>query len=143
MFRLRSKGVAKQNLPALGERVDACLIAQLTGMTRQHITRLCRGGNVPGAYQSKGGHWRFRWSQQLAVWVSQRMPDKLMPGELSQVRADKIHDEICACMELQQLIERRLKKLRRISAAIQPVPLGLFTDPSRGLLPLPQAPSSD
>ena len=66
----------KQKPVRFGERIDASVIAQLVGCSRQHLTRKCRAGRVPGAYQSKGGHWRARWSRWLAEWVveNSRLP---------------------------------------------------------------------
>jgi hypothetical protein len=56
--------------PNLGSRVDASELALMWGITRQHLTRLCREDKVPSAYRTKGGHWRFRWSNELAAAIN-------------------------------------------------------------------------
>ncbi len=56
----------KQNI---GTRVSASELALALGITRQHLTRLCRAGGVPGSYRTKGGHWRFRWVANLKKWT--------------------------------------------------------------------------
>jgi hypothetical protein len=81
MFRSRGKWSVKENLPAFGQRVDASFLAGLVGMTRQHMTRLCRTGKIPSAYQSTGGHWRFRWSIELDEWVQQLAPKPEEPRD--------------------------------------------------------------
>lgn len=43
-------------------------IARKLGYTRQHFTRLCRGGTVPGARQTKGGHWRIAVTKGFVAW---------------------------------------------------------------------------
>ncbi len=43
-------------------------IARKLGYTRQHFTRLCRGGTVPGARQTKGGHWRVAVTKGFLAW---------------------------------------------------------------------------
>jgi hypothetical protein len=45
-------------------------IARKLGYTRQHFTRLCRGGTVPGARQTKGGHWRVSQTKAFAAWFA-------------------------------------------------------------------------
>ena len=59
--------MSKPNI--FGNRVTAAELAEMLGITRQHLTRLCRAGSVPNAYQTKGGHWRFRWSAELESMV--------------------------------------------------------------------------
>jgi len=49
-------------------------VARRVGLTRQHMTRLCRNGDVPGAYQTAGGHWRVGDSLSLARWILARAP---------------------------------------------------------------------
>jgi hypothetical protein len=115
-FRFRGKGSLKENLPAFGERVDASFLAALTGMTRQHVTRLCRAGKVPGAYQSKGGHWRCRWSAMLARWVNENLSHKGAVGAAHggwTKRAQRLDDEILACAEVIKFAQSRLRVLRR------------------------------
>ena len=68
-----------------GNRVTAAELAEILGITRQHLTRLCRAGSVPNAYQTKGGHWRFRWSAKLEamVRVPSRGPGFMRTGSVS------------------------------------------------------------
>ncbi len=115
-FRFRSKGMKKQNLPAFGERVDASFVAALVGMTRQHVTRLCRAQKIPGAYQSKGGHWRFRWSGELYGWVNANLSGAGVFGagdaEAWATRAKRIDDELLACAEVAAAADKRARVLR-------------------------------
>jgi excisionase family DNA binding protein len=36
------------------------LLAAEMGVTRRTVQRWCEAGKVPGAYRTKGGHWRLR-----------------------------------------------------------------------------------
>ena len=145
MFHLALKRFNKRNPPALGERIDASFIALLTGCTRQHLTRLCRSGKVPNVYQSKGGHWRARWSRDLALWiaVNQRLPVRY-PADIRGRKLAMLHEEKCALSEARQLISRRLSAATEASARISAVnvPASYFQEliynPLRGSEQLPQ-----
>lgn len=144
MFRSALKEIKKRKHPALGERVDASFVALITGCSRQHLTRLCRKGKVPGAYQSKGGHWRARWSRDLAFWIAanQRLSGRYPPDIRGQKLA-MLEQEACALMEAKQLISRRLSAIieaqSRISSNGLPVTYytELIDNPLRGLSELP------
>lgn len=107
MFHLAHKRFNKRNLPALGERVDASFIALLTGCTRQHLTRLCRSGKVPNAYQSKGGHWRARWSRDLAHWIaSNQRLSSAAPASIREQRLLHLQKQSNGFSEIEILIRR-------------------------------------
>lgn len=118
-FRFRAKGQCKQNIPAAGERIDASFLAKLVGVSRQHITHLCRKGSIPGSYQSKGGHWRFRWSRELKDWASGeiRQTSPVFPESAYAKRAETLVDEMLSVREIAnfaRLRERALyKQLQR------------------------------
>ena len=120
----------KQKPVRFGERIDASVIAQLAGCSRQHLTRKCRAGKVPGAYQSKGGHWRARWSQWLAEWVveNSRLPAASGIVEWSANPAEQL-EQLRRCIrrftEVEQLKKLRSQLTRRIQKlkAIQDAPL--------------------
>lgn len=145
MFRLALKRIKKQNQLALGERVDASFIALLVGCTRQHLTRLCRNGKVPCAYQSKGGHWRSRWTRDLAYWIAanQRLSVRY-PAGLRGRKFAMLEEEVSALREAAQLISRRLSATIEARNRISPngIPemyyTDLITNPLRGLEKLPQ-----
>jgi hypothetical protein len=114
-FRFRAKGLEKQKLPNAGQRVDASFLAALVGVSRQHITQLCRNGAIPGRYQSKGGHWRFRWSGELSNWVAGeiRYGSKVAPDSSFLRRAEIIAEEMVAWCEIGNLANAREKALRK------------------------------
>ena len=120
----------KQKTAQFGERIDASVIAQLAGCSRQHLTRLCRAGKVPGAYQSKGGHWRARWSRFLAEWleINSRMPGEggvvAWSEDLAEQRQQLLgsqgrYCEVESLKKLRSQLTRRIQKLK----AIQDAPL--------------------
>jgi hypothetical protein len=53
------------------------LLASEMGVTRRTVTRWCEAGKVPGAYRTKGGHWRLRKSRRLAT-CRRRYDDKII-----------------------------------------------------------------
>ena len=144
------KGIKNRNHFALGERVDASFVALITGCTRQHLTRLCRKGKVPGAYRSKGGHWLARWSRDLAFWIAanQRLSVR-HPPDLRGQKLAMLEQEVYALIEAQTLISRRLSAMSAARNRISPegVPVTYYTElvnnPLRGLeeLPWPSKPA--
>ena len=44
------------------------LLASEMGVTRRTVTRWCAAGKVPGAYRTKGGHWRLRKPRRPLNW---------------------------------------------------------------------------
>ena len=118
----------KQKPVRFGERIDASVIAQLVGCSRQHLTRKCRAGVVPGAYQSKGGHWRARWSSWLVDWVEKnsRLPAESGIVEWSAIPAEQIKQlrrserryiEVQKLEKLRSQLTRRIQKLKAIQDA--------------------------
>jgi hypothetical protein len=116
---LPSKRSNKRNIPDLGERVDVAFIAFLLGYTRQHTTRLCRAAKVPGAYTSKGGHWRARWSESLASWVRQNQTFKTQDRNTRGRAWAKVWDELQAANEAMQLLAVRKEKLTAMLAKLE------------------------
>ena len=146
-FRFPSKQAIERNLRG-GSKVDASFVASLAGMTRQHVTRLCRKGILPGAYQTKGGHWRLRWSEGLANWIAQNQK----PEGLSRVKGDEtkadLEQRLCAVWEMKQLLERKAAMLQKLQRHFERAPdLGpqgraipeLLANPFRGLVRLPES----
>jgi hypothetical protein len=41
------------------------LLASEMGVTRRTVTRWCTAGKVPGAYRTRGGHWRLRKPRRI------------------------------------------------------------------------------
>lgn len=144
-FRSPSRRSEKWNKPKFGERVDASFVAGLMGCTRQHLTRLCRAGKVPGAYQSIGGHWRMRWSRQLAISIAsnQRFPSTI-PAGTREERMRVILDQVDALSEQRTLIDRKISRLwtAHSKVSLDGIPisgLAAFADKlTRGSQPLPQ-----
>ena len=44
------------------------LLAKEMGVSRRTVQRRCEAGNVPGAYRTKGGHWRLRKPTRIKRW---------------------------------------------------------------------------
>lgn len=135
-----SRRSSKRNIPALGERVDLRFLALLLGVTRQHASRLCRAGKVPGAYQSQGGHWRARWSAQLHNWVKVNQTFKTVSREARGRAWAQVWDEWCAGREAIHLLAARDSKLRQLikrleaTKSIPPTAMAAFADsPMRGM----------
>lgn len=78
-------------------------LARSMGYSRQHLTRLCRSGKVPGARVTRGGHWRVFTSKELARWVAIRAPQAVKTNDESLAHFRKLVDE-----------EYRLKAARTI-----------------------------
>lgn len=86
---------------------------------------------VPGAYQSKGGHWRARWSRFLAEWleINSRMPGEgrvvAWSEDLAEQRQQLIgstgrYREVDSLIKLRSQLTRRIQKLKAIRDA--PIP---------------------
>jgi hypothetical protein len=115
-FRLASQCIEKQNLLAFGARVDASEIAEMIGVSRQHVTRLCRHGAVPGAYQSKGGHWRARWSGELVEWVRVNTTKLEQPFPTDELALLRLLDET---LRRQAAVDRVAKAVRQESRRLE------------------------
>lgn len=66
-------------------------LAELTKFSARQIQRFACAGEIPGAYRTKGGHWRFPEGEDLRLWV--RVARKLrnappMPRGKSRFGAD-------------------------------------------------------
>lgn len=127
--------------PNMGVRIDASDLALMLGITRQHLTRLSRAGHVPGAYRTKGGHWRYRWNESLAATAHAYL-DKYGPltrtlherggrslplasglgSNLTQteigLKVIDIHDDSDAIDEAIKVLRRRKAALHRAGSAI-------------------------
>lgn len=93
--------------------MDASFLGCLVGVTRQHITRLCRSGKIPGAYQSKGGHWRFRWSSELSQWANIECDRRIFDARRALISRDKLYKESFTLYRLQDIIAKRHAEVRR------------------------------
>jgi hypothetical protein len=49
-------------------------LASQMGVSRRTATRWCAAGKVPGAYRTKGGHWRVR-RRRRKYWISDRIAE--------------------------------------------------------------------
>jgi hypothetical protein len=136
-FRFPSKQAIERNLRG-GSKVDASFVALLAGMTRQHVTRLCRKGILLGAYQTKGGHWRLRWSEGLANWIAQNQkPERLSREKGDETKAD-LQQRLCAVREMQQLLNRKAAMLQKLQRHFERAPdLGLEGPAIAELLAIP------
>ena len=65
-------------------------LALWAGFTRQHVTRLCRAGVVPGAFQTRGGHWRVRPSAALARWIAAEGDRRGRPVHSADVKGQSV-----------------------------------------------------
>jgi hypothetical protein len=52
------------------------LLATEMGVTRRTVARWCAAGKVPGAYRTRGGHWRLRKPRRETCWG--RYDDKIV-----------------------------------------------------------------
>ena len=44
-------------------------LAELTKFSARQIQRFACAGEIPGAYRTKGGHWRFPDGENLKLWI--------------------------------------------------------------------------
>ena len=93
--------------------MDASFLGFLVGVTRQHITRLCRSGKIPGAYQSKGGHWRFRWSNELSQWANIECDRRIFDARRARISHEKLVKESYTLYRLRDMIEKRHAEVQR------------------------------
>jgi|UniRef100_UPI00404B4048 hypothetical protein len=102
-------------LPVFGERVNATEIAEIIGCTRQHFTRLCRSGQVPAAYQSKGGHWRVRWTKELASWIAKHWTSGPLPK--GEPTISGFYEFTVGVLALRQMKKALVTRIRRAERA--------------------------
>lgn len=86
MFHSTQEDTKKRNIFQTGTTVRISELGEVIGLTRQHMTRLCRGGKIPEAYQTKGGHWRIRWSLRLAAMCRPKELGQSERSDLDQLR---------------------------------------------------------
>ena len=113
----------------IGTSFTASEVAKLARMTRQHLTRLCRQGEVPGAFRTKGGHWRVSPSKKLNAWlgrpdVSPKNYDDILL-EVGRVAAEQYQYEVAAAAinRTKRRLERRLRVLAALAKTeVKPKP---------------------
>ena len=112
---LRKTRRKKREMPLKpGNRMDASEIAEWMGISRQHFTLLCRKGQVPNAYQSRGGHWRVRYSKEFEAWFLLRvgMPtDFFIKGPVPENYED-FNDRMVEERRQVEMLEKALKMRR-------------------------------
>lgn len=54
-------------------------LALLTGYSSRQIQRFAANGEIPKAWLTKGGHWRFPESEELKKWVATAKKVKIAP----------------------------------------------------------------
>ena len=117
---LRKTRRKKREMPLNpGNRMDASEIAEWMGISRQHFTLLCRKGEVPNAYQSRGGHWRVRYSKDFEEWFLLRvgMPTQFFitgpDPENYEIFNDRMAEERRQVEMLEQALSKRKELLRQ------------------------------
>jgi hypothetical protein len=88
-------------------------LARSMGYSRQHLTRLCRSGKVPGARVTRGGHWRVFTSKQLARWVAIRAPQAVKTNSQSSTHVHKLVIEEYRLKAVATVVRRLLAKNQR------------------------------
>ncbi len=99
-----------------GNRMDASEIAEWMGISRQHFTLMCRKGQVPNSYQSRGGHWRVRYSKEFEEWFVLRvgMPPNYYVAGPSPENYEKFNDRMQEERLQVQMLEKALKKRQKL-----------------------------
>lgn len=96
--------------------MDASEIAEWMGISRQHFTLLCRRGQVPNSYQSRGGHWRVRYSKEFEGWFLLRVgmpPNYYIVGPTPESYED-FNDRMLEERLQVEMLEKALKKRRKL-----------------------------
>ena len=99
-----------------GNRMDASEISEWMGISRQHFTLLCRKGQVPNAYQSRGGHWRVRYSKEFEEWFLLRVgtpPNFHVEGPTPE-SYENFNDRMIEERRQVEMLEKALKKRRKL-----------------------------
>jgi len=96
--------------------MDASEIADWMGISRQHFTLLCRKGEVPNAYQSRGGHWRVRYSKEFEEWFLLRVgtPTDFHIGGPSPESYEGFNDLMMEERRQVEMLEKALKIRRKL-----------------------------
>ncbi|MBO46084.1 MAG: hypothetical protein CMJ96_04220 [Planctomycetes bacterium] len=99
-----------------GNRMDASEIAEWMGISRQHFTLSCRRGQVPNAYQSRGGHWRVRYSKEFEEWFLLRvgMPTDFFIGGPTPQSYESFNDRMSEERRQVEMLEKALKKRQKL-----------------------------
>jgi hypothetical protein len=97
------------------------LLASEIGVTRRTVTRWCAAGKVPGAYRTKGGHWRLRKPRRETCWG--RYDDKIVefvvrytrvPGDPLSARQAAQLNKIALWLDRNKLIPAAASIIRRL-----------------------------
>jgi hypothetical protein len=98
------------------------LLASEMGVTRRTVTRWCTAGKVPGAYRTKGGHWRLRKPRRIQrCWG--KYDDKIMefvvrytsvPGSPVSARQARQWNKIALWLDEKMLIPATASIGRRL-----------------------------
>ena len=102
--------------PRPGNRLDASEIAEWMGVSRQHFTLLCRKGDVPNAYQSRGGHWRVRYSKDFEAWFLLRvgMPTNFFVTAPQTENYESFNDRMIEERRQVEMLEKALKIRKKV-----------------------------
>ncbi len=109
---LRKTRRKKREMPLNpGNRMDASEIAEWMGISRQHFTLLCRKGEVPNSYQSRGGHWRVRYSKEFEDWFLLRvgMPTDFFIREPAPENYEGFNDRMFEERRQVEMLDKALK----------------------------------
>ena len=104
-------------------------LAKLTGHTHGHIAYLARRGDIPGARQTSGGHWRLWSCAELEPWIlanrkGPRSVDRLghrigsVLGNLDIVDRQLAHNLIVNGKTELALVRAALEKLRYLEKRV-------------------------
>jgi hypothetical protein len=100
----------------------AMLLASEMGVTRRTVTRWCAAGRVPGAYRTRGGHWRLRKPRRIQR-CCQSTDSKIMefvvrytsyPGEPVSERQARQLNKIALWLDENKLVPAAASILRRL-----------------------------
>lgn len=97
------------------------LLASLIGVSRRTVTRWCATGKVPGAYRTRGGHWRLRKPRRETCWG--KYDDKIVefivrytsvPGQSLSARQAKQMSKIMQWLDGNKFVPAAASILRRL-----------------------------
>jgi hypothetical protein len=68
-------------------------LAKSSGFDRRHIPRKAEKGEIPGAEQTPGGHWKFHLTHDLRAWICfYRVRHALLCKKRSQRETEALKD---------------------------------------------------
>ncbi|MFP6854664.1 MAG: hypothetical protein VB980_02685 [Opitutales bacterium] len=114
---LRKTRRKKREMPLNpGNRMDASEIAEWMGISRQHFTLFCRKGKVPNAYQSRGGHWRVRYSKEFEEWflLQVGMPTQFFITGPDPTNFETFNDRMAEERRQVEMLEKALAKRKEL-----------------------------